>query len=315
MSGDWTQQLADELHKPITRNFQKRSVVSNGIDDIWAADLVEMQKFSKWNKGIRYLLMVIDVFSKYGWIRVLKDKKTETVSKAFDDILKSKRKPEMLWTDKGSEFISKHFKDFLKRNGIKLYHTQNEEKSSIVERWNRTMKDRMWKMFTVNNNTVYWDKIDKLVDNYNNTGHSSIKMTPFEASKKKNEMKVWSNLYGDLIYLKPGKPKFAIGDKVRISKYKRKVFDKGYTPNWTEEIFVIDKVNVTKPITYNLVDLTGEEIKGSFYEQELQKAKQQTFRIEKIIRRDNKKKIALVKWSGYPDKFNSWVSFKDLENF
>ena len=315
MSGDWSQQLADELHKPITRNFQKRRVISNGIDDIWAADLVEMQKFSKWNKGIRYLLMVIDVFSKYGWIRVLKDKKTETVSKAFDDILKSKRKPEMLWTDKGSEFISKHFKDFLKRNGIKLYHTQNEEKSSIVERWNRTMKDRMWKMFTVNNNTVYWDKLDKLVDDYNNSRHSSIKMTPVEASKKKNESKVWSNLYGDLIYLKPGKPKFAIGDKVRISKYKRKVFDKGYTPNWTEEIFVINKVNVTKPITYNIVDLMGEEIKGSFYEQELQKAKQGTFRIEKIIKRDNKKKIALVKWKGYPDKFNSWVSFRDLENF
>ena len=315
MSGDWSQQLADELHKPITRNFQKRSVVSNGIDDIWAADLVEMQKFSKWNKGIRYLLMVIDVFSKYGWIRELKDKKTESVSKAFGDILKSKRKPQMLWTDKGSEFISKHFKDFLKRNGIKLYHTQNEEKSSIVERWNRTMKDRMWKMFTVNNNTVYWDKIDKLVDDYNNSRHSSIKMTPVEANKKKNEIKVWSNLYGDLMYLKPGKPKFAIGDKVRISKYKRKVFDKGYTPNWTEEIFIIDKGNVTKPITYNIVDLMGEKIKGSFYEQELQKAKQETFRIEQIIKRVNKKKIALVKWSGYPDKFNSWVSFRDLENF
>ena len=90
MSGDWSQQLADELHKPITRNFQKRRVISNGIDDIWAADLVEMQEFSKWNKGIRYLLMVIDVFSKYGWIRELKDKKTETVTKAFGDILKSK---------------------------------------------------------------------------------------------------------------------------------------------------------------------------------------------------------------------------------
>ena len=230
-SSDWSQQLADELHKPITRNFQKRTVVSNGIDEIWAADLVEMQKFSKWNKGVKYLLMVIDVFSKYGWIRGLKDKKTETVSKAFGDVFKSKRKPKMLWTDKGSEFISKHFKDFLKREGIKLYHTENEEKSSVVERWNKTMKTNMWKMFTVNNNTVYFDKIDKLVNDYNNTRHSSIKMTPVEASKKKNESKVWANLYGDLIYLKPGKPKFSIGDKVRISKFKRKVFDKGYIPN------------------------------------------------------------------------------------
>ena len=315
MSSDWSQQLADELHKPITRNFQKRLVVSNGIDDIWAADLVEMQKFSKWNKGIKYLLMVIDVSSKYRWIRGLKDKKTETVSKAFDDIFKSKRKPQMLWTGKGSEFISKHFKEFLKREGITLYHTENEVISSVVERWNKTIKMRMWKMFTVNNNTVYFDKIDKLVNDYNNKRHSSVKMTPVEASKKKNESKVLSNLYGDLIYLKPGKPNFAIGDKVRISKYKRQVFDKGYTPNRTEEIFVIHKVLPTKPVTYSIVDLMGESIKGSFYKQELQKAKQQTYRIEKVIRRDNKKKMALVKWSGYSDKFNSWVSFKDLFDF
>ena len=315
-SSDWSQQLAGELHKPITRNFQKRSVISNGIDKIWAADLVEMQKFSKWNKRIKYLLMVIDVFSKYGSIRGLSDKKTETVSKAFYEIFNSsKRPPKMLWTDKGSEFISKHFKEILKEKGIRLYRTENEEKSSVVERWNKTMKNRMWKMFTVNNNTVYWDKIDKLNNDYSNIRHSSIKMTPVEASRKKNESKVWSNLYGDLIYLKPGKPAFAIGDKVRISKYKRQVFAKGYTPNWKEEIFVIDKVLLTKPVTYSIVDLMGESIKGSFYKQELQKAKQQTFRMETVIRRDNKKKMALVKWSGYPDKFNSWVSFNDLVDF
>ena len=164
------------------------------------------------------------------------------------------------------------------------------------------MKNRMWKMFSANNNTVYWDKLDKLVDDYNNTMHSSIKMTPSEASKKENEKKVFANL-------------FSIGDKVRISKYKRRVFDKGYTPNWTEEVFVVNKVMLTKPVTYKIVDLLGEEIEGSFYEKELQKAKQQTFRIEKVIRRDNKKKKALVKWKGYSDKFNSWVSFKDLVDF
>ena len=136
--------------------------------------------------------MVIDVFSKYGWIKPLKDKKTESVSKAFNEIFKkSKRKPSMLWTDKGSEFISKHFKEFLKKEKIKLYHTENEETSSVVERWNRTMK-RMWKMFTANNNTVYWDKLDKLVDDYNNNSkHSSVKMPPNEASKKENEEKVF----------------------------------------------------------------------------------------------------------------------------
>ena len=286
----WSQQLPDELHKPITRNFLKRSVISNGIDEIWAADLVEMQKFSEWNKGVKYLLMVTDVFSKYGWIKPLRDKKTETVTKAFDEIFKSsKRKPKMLWSDKGSEFICKHFKEFLKSKDIKLYHTENEVKSSVVERWNKTVKNRMWKMFSANN-TVYWNRLDKLVDDYNNTRHSSIKMKPVEVSKKENEEKGFANLYGDLIYLKPQKLKFAIGDKVRISKYKRQVVDKGNTPNWTEEIFEIDKVLPTKPLTYKIIDLMGEATEGSFYEQELQKAKQQTFRIEKVLKRDNKKK-------------------------
>ena len=96
-----------------------------------------------------------------------------------------------------------------------MYHNENEEKSSIVEIWNRTMK-KMWKIFSANNNTVYWDKLEKLVDDYNNTYHSSIKMTPTVASKKENENKVFAILYGDLIYLKPKKPKFSIGDKVRI---------------------------------------------------------------------------------------------------
>ena len=220
MSLDWSQHLAEELHKPITRNFRKRRVISYGVDEIWAADLVEMQKYSKWNKGFKYLLMVIDIFSKYGWIISLKDKKTESVSLAFGYIFKkSKRKPQKLWTDKGSEFISKHVKDFLKRNNVMLYHTQNEEKSSVVERWNRTMKNRMWKIFSANNNTVYWDNLDKLLDDYNYRKHSSIKMSPTEASKKVNEKQVFANLYEDEIYLKPGKPKFSIGDKVRISKY------------------------------------------------------------------------------------------------
>ena len=108
------------------------------------------------------------------------------------------------------------------------------------------------------------------------------------------------------------KPKYRVGDKVRISKYKRPVFDKGYTPNWSEEVFTVDKIQYTNPITYRLKDLSGEEISGSFYEQEMQKAVQDVYRIEKVIRRDARKGKALVKWSGYPEKFNSWVDINDL---
>ena len=277
---NWQVKLADELHKPIKRNFTRRRVIANHIDEIWCSDLVEMQQFSKWNKGYRYLLMVLDVFSKYGWIVPLKDKKGETVAEAFKKIFKE---------------------------------TENEEKSSVCERWNRTIKTQMWKQFTIQGNTMYLDMLPKILKYYNNTKHSSIKMTPIEASKKKNEGVVYFNLYGDMETLKQ-KPKFKIGDTVRISKYKRKVFDKGYTPNWSEEVFTVDKIQYTNPITYKLKDLRGEDIQGSFYELELLEAKQDVFRIDKIIRRDYKKKQALVSWKGYSDDFNSWIPIKDLKN-
>ena len=281
-----------------------------------------MGKFSKWNKGIKYLLMVIDVFSKFGWIRPLKDKRGQTVADAFRSIFRERakrakrapaRKSKMLWSDKGSEFFNAIMKDLLDKNGIKLYTTENEEKSSVVERWNRTMKERLFRMFSANNNTIYWDKLDKLVDQYNHRFHSSIRMTPAEASKQKNEKKVFANLFGDLLYAKRNKAKFKVGDKVRISKFKRKIFDKGLTPNWSEEIFVVDEILNTNPLTYKLVDLLGEKIIGSFYEAELQKTNQNIFRIEKVIRRDQKKKKALVKWKGYPDKFNSWIPLSDVK--
>lgn len=134
---------------------------------------------------------------------------------------------------------------------LKLYSTEKEEKSSVVERWNRTIKNRVWKQFTIQGNTQYLDMLPKILSQYNNTKHNSIKMTPTEASNKKNEGIVYINLYGD-INISKQKPKYEIGDKVRISKHKRQVFDKGYTPNWTEEIFIIDKIQYTNPITYRL---------------------------------------------------------------
>jgi len=172
----------------------------------------------------------------------------------------------------------------------------------------------MWKQFTVQGNTQYLDILPKILKQYNNTKHSSIKkMTLTEASQKKNKGIVYFNLNGNTEL--SSKPKFKVGDKVRIlSKYKRKVFDKGYTPNWTEEVFTIDKIQYRNPITNKLKDLNNEEIQDSFYEPELLKAKQDMFRIEKIIRKDHKKKQALVKWKGFNDEFNSLIPFKDLKN-
>ena len=191
MSDDWAQQLAEELHKPITRKFTKRRVFVKGVDEIWAADLVDMQRFSDWNKGINYLLMVIDVFSKFGWIEPLKNKKGETVANAFKKIFKSGRQPRLLWTDKGKEFYNKNVNQLLSRKNIKLYSTENEEKSSVVERFNRTIKQNMWKMFSANNNTIYADKIGELLKNYNNSWHRSVQMSPITASDITNTHQVY----------------------------------------------------------------------------------------------------------------------------
>ena len=190
---NWTDQLAEELHKPVRRKFKRRQVISHGIDDIWAADLVEMQPFAKYNKGFKYILTVIDIFSKYAFMVPLKDKKGMSVSKAFSEIFKeSGRRPNKVWTDKGREFYNKD----VKRLGVPLYSTENEQKSSVVERFNRTLKERMYKYFTANNTNVYFDILDSLVSQYNKSKHRAIKMTPIEASKKKNEGIVHENLYG-----------------------------------------------------------------------------------------------------------------------
>ena len=148
------------------------------------------------------------------------------------------------------KFYNKNVKQLLSRENITLYSTENEEKSKITERWSRTIKEKMWKMFSANNNTVYYDEIDDLLENYNNSFHQSIKLWLTEASKFKNSRPVFGNLYPDEIYKQTKTPKFRISDRVRISKFKRKLFEKGFTPNWTEEIFVIDEILNTKPVTY-----------------------------------------------------------------
>ena len=185
MGWEFKKSLAEELHKPIRRKFKKRRVLVNGIDKIWAADLVDMQAFTKFNRGVKYLLAVIDIFSKYGWLIPLKDKTGKSVASALKTIFE-KRKPKTMWVDKGKEFYNKDVKDL-----IELYSTENEEKSSVVERWIRMMKEKMWKYFSAKSTNVYIDQLPDLVKEYNNTRHSSIKMTPVKASKKENELTVW----------------------------------------------------------------------------------------------------------------------------
>ena len=163
-----------------------------------------------------------------------------------------------------------------------MYFTENEEKSCVIERFNRTINEKMFKYFSANNTRKYIDVLDLLVDQYNNTIYSSITMTPIEASREVIENKVWRNSFPEF-YRTFMTPKCSVGDNVRITK-KKKTFDKGNTQRWTKEVFKISKIKLTIPVTYKITDYNGEEIQGSFHEQELQKTSQKTFRIEKGIK-------------------------------
>ena len=295
-------QLANELHKPIIKKFNKRKAYSSFKDNIWGVDLADMQLLSKFNKGYRFLLCVIDIFIKYAWVIPLKDKKGRSIVNAFRIIFKkSNRKPNKIWVDKGSEFYNSSFKKWLKDNDIKMYSANNERKSVIAERFIRTIKNKIYKYMTSISKIVYIDKLDDIGKKYNDNYLKSIKIKPVDV--KDNTYISFKKEVNDK------NPKFKVGDNVRISKYKN-IFANGYMPNWLEEIFIIKKNKNIIPWTYVLNDLNGEEIIGAFYENELQKTKQNEFRIEKVIKRKDDK--LYVKWKGYDNSFNSWIDKKDV---
>ena len=176
-----TQQLADKLHKPIIRKLKRRMVYSSFKDNIWGADLSDMQLMSKHSKGIRFLLCFIDLFRKYVWVVLLKDKRGISIVNSFQNILdNSKRKPNKIWVDQGSEFYNNTIEKWLKENGIERYSTYNEGKSVVVERFIRILKNKIYKRMTAMSKKFYFDVLDYIVDKYNNTYHQTIEMKPID---------------------------------------------------------------------------------------------------------------------------------------
>ena len=265
------------MHKRVIKKFQRRYVYSPGIDAIWTSDLI-LQRYAKENNSYKYILTVMDIFSKFAWVRVTKTKDKKTIADAFEDIIKkSSRKCQFLWSDNGGEFFKKVFEDMLKRHNIMRYTTQSELKAIMAERFNQSFMNQIVKIFADRDYHRYIDDIHRLVNDYNNSYHSSIKMTPVEASKKENEGLVYYNLYNDRrrkLLKQNRKHKFTVNDRVRITRFK-KTFQKGYSKRWTDEIFIVYKVNPTLPVTYKIKEIpkNGKNvyIKGDFYQEELQK--------------------------------------------
>ena len=308
------------IHKYIPKKkFKRNRTISYGIDYCWQADLVDMSQLKKYNNDNTFILTVIDVFSRFAFAKIIKNKSAQSIVKAFNEIFKeSRRKPLNLMTDKGNEFINKSLKNFFLPFRIKIYTLNSEMKASMIERFNRTLKTKMWKYFTSKQTYKYTDVLKKLIESYNKTNHNALKLAPCEVNKN-NEKKIFKSQYEDK-EMPIIKIKFKEGDKVRISKDKL-IFEKGYTPNFTREIFIIDKVLARNPVVYKIKDLLDEKIDGIFYEEQLQKILKldNIYYISEILKKRTRKgkKEYLVSWLGYPDKFNSWESqdnFINLKN-
>ena len=306
---EWKKQLAKELLRPKRNRFDRRHIYSPSIDDTWTADLADFGKYKRVNRGYRYILVVLDTWSRYAFARPLKRKTGAEVANAFQDILqKSKRRCKKLFCDRGTEFYNVYLKHVLAANGnIQLYSTYNEPKASIAERFIRTLRSKIESNYILTQSTVWYDILPQLIHEYNTTRHRTIKMTPEEASKPENSKIVYENLMSR----KESVPsvKFVVGDKVRISVHKR-LFEKGATANWSEEVYEVSEILPTRPTTYKLRDLAGEDIQGAFYNEQLQKTDLTIYRIDKILRKRRRPggvNEVFVRWSGYPDKFNQWI--------
>lgn len=311
------------LHKPVRYKFTRKKVVVGGIDHQWQADLADVGSIHQQNPNSRYLLTCIDVFSKYAWVVPVKKKSGSHVAEAFESIFREGRKPQTLQTDQGTEFLNSTVQALLKKERIHFFTTYNvETKASVVERFNRTLKTRMWRYFTENNTKHFEDVLPSLVHAYNHTFHRSIGRTPAEVSPENEEL-VWLTLYGGLKQSKRKKRRdrrrLQPGDWVRINK-SRRTFKKGYLPNWTEELFGVVRVLDGDPPTYILQDYSGTTIEGSFYMDEIQKVDKvdSMYLVEEVLDERAKKgggKEVLVRWVGYSKKFDSWIDKKWLQDY
>ena len=296
--------IVSELHKPARERYPRRRVTLKGIGDLWQADLVEMIPYSGWNSGHKYLLTVIDCFTKYAWAIGVKSKSSRDVTRAMGLVLKGRKSPKNLQTDQGREFYNAEFRQLLNKNGVNHYSTQSNLKASIIERFNRTLKSYMWKQFRLQGNYRWVDGLQTIIDRYNNKVHRSIGVKPSEVTKA-DEPTIMKRLFPVTSRPVVNKPLYRVDEFVRVSKQKS-VFAKSYTPNWSTEIFRVVKVRLTNPTTHLIEDNQGRPVKGGFYNQELQKVQHPNiYLVEKVLRKRGNR--SYVKWLGFDNSHNSWI--------
>ena len=256
LNNDMAKTLAKELHSPIRHKFQRRMIISMNRDEIHTGDLAENVA------GNKFVLINIDVFSRFAWLIPIKNKNSDTLIAAFTALWKIIDKPKKLWWDEEKGMYSNKMKDFLKENNVELYHTYSELKASIAERFIRTMREYIARNLCT---------LEKFIEHYNNSEHSTIKMSPADARKDLNQNKLRELFMEKYMRQEVKDPKYKVGDRVRLYS-KRYLFEKKSVRNrWTEEIFTVKEVHQTIPPTYTIVDEKGEALLGKCYEYELLK--------------------------------------------
>ena len=335
-------------NRPVRRTFQRGRIVTRGLKDQYDLDLIDMGRLSKYNDNVTFLLTAVDAFSRVAMVKPLKNKRADTVLDALKLMLSGENKCRAVRTDFGAEFKNAKCKAFFKANNIKHFFAHAPLKAQIVERFNQTLKQLIYRYLHNRNTYRYIDKLAALVSSYNSRPHRSLgTLSPSQVTKD-NEISLRNEMYvnrpysktlrrrrrcvttrsGDTISCRSKEKnqlrsaarfKLKRGDLVRVS-YNRRTFERSFYQRFSEEVFRVHQRILRDNIpVYLLADLKGGVISGYFYGPELQRVSQvddKLFKVEKILKYRGKGKTreALVRWLGYGPEFDQWIPYSDIKS-
>lgn len=310
------------VHRETRSKFKRRRVVAPFVDYQWDVDTANMTFYRKDNDGYAYFALAIDILSKFVWTVPLRTTTGQEMAQALKRMFASGRKPTHIRSDQGTEYVNRNVKTLLKKEGVTFFVTHNVVKASYAERAIKTIKSRLVRYMTHKQLHRWIDVLPKVTESYNQTYHRSIKRPP-QNVKPSDSVELWKRQYDSLPMpvsktrrASPvGKFKYKVGDLVRVS-FLRRSFQREYDERWSRELFVVNERFMSDNIPqYRLKDYAGEVVSGTFYEYQLKKAYEQTtYLVEKVLRTRTRRgqKQLLVRWRGWPAKYDSWVSEEDV---